>query len=45
MAEKTSYKLTAPDGTKVEVTGAARRDALVARGYTEANKSASADKK
>lgn len=34
MAEKT-YKLTAPDGTQVEVSGATRRDTLVERGYTE----------
>lgn len=34
MAEQT-YKLTAPDGNQVEVTGANRRDELVRRGYTE----------
>jgi hypothetical protein len=34
MAEKT-YQLTAPNGTQVEVTGAERRDTLLARGYTE----------
>lgn len=35
MAEQT-YKLTAPNGSKVEVKGAARRDELVNnRGYTE----------
>lgn len=35
MAEQT-YKLTAPDGNKIEVTGATRRDELVKnRGYTE----------
>ena len=32
---KNTYKLTAPSGTKVEVANAARRDALLARGYTE----------
>lgn len=35
MAEKQTYKLIAPSGTKVEVTGATRRDTLLARGYTE----------
>lgn len=30
-----AYSLTAPDGTKVSVEGAERRDALLARGYTE----------
>jgi hypothetical protein len=30
-----TYKLTAPDGTKVEVASAPRRDALLARGYKE----------
>lgn len=34
MAEQT-YTLTDPNGTVVQVTGAARRDALLARGYTE----------
>lgn len=35
MAEQT-YKLTAPNGNKIEVTGATRRDELVKnRGYTE----------
>lgn len=38
MAEQT-YSLTAPNGTQVEVTGAARRDELVNnRGYTEGKK-------
>lgn len=36
-----TYKLTAPTGTKVEVQGAARRDALLARGYTEGHGSKS----
>jgi hypothetical protein len=35
-----TYKLTAPDGTKVEVTGETRRDLLMARGYTEAKAAA-----
>lgn len=44
-----TYKLTAPTGTKVEVESAARRDALLARGYTEghgskSSKSSSDDK-
>lgn len=34
MAEQT-FKLTAPNGTQVEVVGANRRDELVKRGYTE----------
>lgn len=34
MAEQT-YKLTAPNGTQVEVRGATRRDTLLDRGYTE----------
>lgn len=34
-----TYKLTAPDGTQVEVEGADRRDTLLARGYTEAKSS------
>jgi hypothetical protein len=38
MATET-YKLTAPDGTKVEVSGAQRRDALLARGYKETSSS------
>lgn len=49
MPEQT-YKLTAPTGVKVEVQGAARRDALLARGYTEGHgskksSSSSSDKK
>lgn len=38
MAQET-YKLTAPDGTKVEVRGAGRRDILLDRGYSEGSKS------
>lgn len=38
MAEQT-YKLTAPNGNQVEVSGANRRDELVKRGYTEGWKS------
>lgn len=30
-----SYSLTAPDGTKVTVEGADRRDTLLSRGYSE----------
>lgn len=30
-----AYQLTAPDGTKVSVEGAERRDTLLSRGYTE----------
>ena len=41
MASKNTYKLTAPGGTKVEVQSAARRDALLARGYTEGHGSKS----
>lgn len=37
MADKNteSFDLTAPTGTKVTVEGKGRRDALLARGYTE----------
>lgn len=35
MADPKTFKLTAPDGTKVEVQDETRRDALLARGYTE----------
>ncbi len=45
MAEKQTYDLTAPDGTKVTVEGATRRDILLARGYTEGHTSKSSDKK
>lgn len=44
MASKETYKLTAPDGTRVEVSGAERRDLLIARGYSEGH-SKQADKK
>lgn len=30
-----TFKLTAPDGTEVVVTGETRRDVLLTRGYTE----------
>ena len=43
--DTTTHKLTAPDGTKVEVTGKARRDVLVARGYTAAGGSKSTSDK
>lgn len=36
---KETYRLTAPDGTKIEVQGADRRDTLLDRGYKESKSS------
>jgi hypothetical protein len=44
MAEKQTYKLTAPNGQQVTVVGAGRRDTLLARGYTETKSSKSSSK-